>query len=639
MSTARLFSRQPPACESIDRDTVSMRGNKWRASVVLALLLAGSAVFLASRTPRQPPKHTEQIAPLPPIRQSAFRNAGPGASYVGRNSCAACHPDEHESYLATAHSRAFAVVDPNSEPPDGRFRHAPSGRSYEIYRRDAEFRHRESIHTREGEVLVLADLPMRHRIGSGRFSRSYLAARNDFLVESPVTWYAARPGWALSPGYDQHNNGFERPIVRECINCHVGRAEAIEGSIQRFTFHAQSIDCERCHGPGSLHVARRHGGGTDKFPTNDGRPDPSIVNPFKLAREEGEAICAQCHLHGAATVELRGRRRSDFRPGQMLNDYCVHYGFQTPSRDMQVIGHVEQLRLSRCYNASDTLTCITCHDPHSATPAERSAEYYRGKCLSCHGGQDCGLPLARRTTETDGDNCVTCHMPTAPTDIPHFAFTHHRIGMHGQSPSRDEPSTDVSLVPLDDVSHLPQIEQDRCLGLAYLQCSSTSPEYAAVWSDRARKLLEELRADGMIDPEVDAALARLCWRVDAARTEELARSVLQGEQATPESRVTALFTLATTLTDDGRDAEASGYLEELVRLRLYSEDWYLLSVCRLRGGDPAGALEAALWAAELSPRFPQLQEHLAELYVLSGQGPEAAEARRRAARLRECFDR
>ena len=70
------------------------------------------------------------------------------------------------------------------------------------------------------------------------------------------------------------------------------------------------------------------------------------------------------------------------------------------------------------------------------------------------------------------DNCVACHMPQSPTEIPHFAFTHHRIGLHDV----DQPPVDKgieSLVPLVDLSHLPKIEQDRLLGLAYLQLSDT----------------------------------------------------------------------------------------------------------------------------------------------------------------------
>jgi hypothetical protein len=611
-----------------------MHGKQRRATAALALLAAGTAALLFYCLPRRHLPHSDPVAPLPAVRPGAFLNAAPEATYVGLKSCVACHPQEHESYLATGHSRSLRDVDPASEPPGSEFRHATSGRIYEIYRRDREFRHRESVQTPGGEALVLADLPMRYAIGSGRFSRSYLASRNGFLVESPATWYAARPGWDISPGYDRHNNGFERPIVSECINCHVGRAETAGGSIQRFEFHAQAIDCERCHGPGSLHVARWQGERSEQVRNGSGGPDSTIGNPLRLSRADSEAICAQCHLHSAATVELRGRRLSEFRPGQKLGDFCVHYGLQSPSHEMRVVGHVEQLRLSRCYLASDALTCTTCHDPHGAPPAERTADYFRGKCLSCHTEQGCGLPVAVRTMESRGDNCITCHMPTAPTDIPHFAFTHHRIGIHRPEPSRDEAPVAGTLIPLDDVSHLAQIEQDRCLGLAYLQCSSNSPDNEATYRGRAQELLEEVRVRGMLDPEVDAALARLHWRIDADRTMEFAAAVLRHNHATPESRVTALFTLATTLMDQGRAEEAVAHLEELIQLRLYSEDWFLLSVCRLQGGDARAALDAAQRAAEISPQFPQLQEHLADLYLQLGRGPEAAQSRLRAAQLR-----
>jgi predicted CXXCH cytochrome family protein len=576
-----------------------------------------------------------RIDSLPPIAEAAYRNTQSSASFIGVDACRECHPAQHQSWTETAHSRALAIVDAANEPPPGRFTHAPSGRSYEIELAGSELRHRESARAADGTELVLADLPMQYVIGSGRFSRSYLASRDGFLIESPATWYASLGEWRISPGYDRFNPGFERPINGECIGCHAGRAERVDDAVQKFEIPALSIDCERCHGPGSLHAEYRRNPPETATEPDAESGDLTIVNPSRLTRTEREAVCAQCHLHSAATVDLRGRRRADFRPGLRLQDFCVHYGLETPNREMRVVGHMEQMRLSACYRGSDTLTCTTCHDPHRAVATGDSVAYFRNLCLDCHHESSCGLPKEERLAEHADDDCAACHMPKSKTDIPHFAFTHHRIGIH-TSDKEAPPPADSSLVPLDDVSHLPQMDRMRGEGLAYVQAAGTagSPEGAAAFQQRGLKLLEEVRSRGLVDPEVDATLSRLYWRVNPDRAIACAESVLKQPHAAPESRATALFTLATSLLDRQKYAAALPLLEELVTLKLASEDWYWLSVCRQKLGDADGAIAAAQRAAEIAPQFHQLQEHLARLYADQGETAAAKAARQRAAQLK-----
>lgn len=93
--------------------------------------------------------------------------------------------------------------------------------------------------------------------------------------------------------------------------------------------------------------------------------DFTIVNPAHLSRDLAESVCQQCHLRPSAVVPVRGRKLSDFRPGLPLQDFVQAYQLDAPDKPMTVVGHVEQLHLSRCYQASNSLTCVTCHDPHA----------------------------------------------------------------------------------------------------------------------------------------------------------------------------------------------------------------------------------------------------------------------------------
>src|SRR5206468_2420947 len=127
---------------------------------------------------------------------------------------------------------------------------------------------------------------------------------------SPATWYAKK-GWAMSPGYDlEQHSGFQRPVGEACLFCHAGRFETVGGSPNRIAFQEMAISCERCHGPGALHVERH--GPQAKLPDLGQQPDHTIVNPAHLSRSLAEAICQDCHLSGSASILMRGRKFDDF---------------------------------------------------------------------------------------------------------------------------------------------------------------------------------------------------------------------------------------------------------------------------------------------------------------------------------------
>jgi tetratricopeptide (TPR) repeat protein len=101
------------------------------------------------------------------------------------------------------------------------------------------------------------------------------------------------------------------------------------------------------------------------------------------------------------------------------------------------VGHVEQMHHSGCYVGSQgKLGCISCHDPHRKPEAAIKVEFYRQRCLKCHGEADCELPLAVRRERQADDSCFACHMPYAETEIQHAAATDHRIPRSPAAPRR-----------------------------------------------------------------------------------------------------------------------------------------------------------------------------------------------------------
>jgi hypothetical protein len=601
------------------------------AAVIGAVLVVVAFRSLPDGSPRPATQERPAKAsspPLTPIRPTPLRNVNSSARFVGSAACAECHRNQHQTYLQTAHSRALGEVDLAAEPPDASFVHAKSGRTYRSIRRDEMLRHRESLVDRSGQEILAAEFPVRYAIGSGHHSRSYLCEVDGYLVESPLTWYAARPGWGMSPGYDNRGHpSFERIADQGCLYCHAGTVSLVEGNRDRIQLHEATIGCESCHGAGSLHVDSRR-----QTASQAPGEDLTIVHPARLGRAESEAICARCHLRGAATVILRGRKLDDFRPGQRLEDFRIDYVPAESSDVMNVVGHVEQMRASTCYQRSDTLTCTTCHDPHAPPAASERVAYYRNRCNECH-HERCGLPRDERLAKDQRDNCVACHMPQRPTDVPHFAFTHHRIGLHTADLQADQRSATANagqttqLTPLSDVSHLSRFERERGLGLAYLefaerQNSPAARDYCLRHAERILKGVEEAAGD---DVDVLAGLAVIAWqRDDLPRAKSLAEQAASLNARQSRAHANALLILADVQIHQGDRSAASQTLQALTRLRRSSDDWLLLGRNRGALGDLAGAAEAFRRAAAIHPFRPEIHEMLAGTYIRMGDPAAAA---------------
>ncbi len=584
----------------------------WLLIPLLAALLVG--VWLGTRTRPAPPKPREPDDPFPltPTSPSPYLNTRPGVGYVGSEACRKCHEDRHASFRHTGMGRSMAPVDPGREPPDASFDHAPSKRRYQVRRKDGRVWHRELLLTGGPEVL-LAEYPLTHVVGSGRHSLTYAVEADGFLVESPVTWYRSKKAWGMSPGYDTpHQAGFERAVGEGCLTCHAGRADALDGSLHRMRLVEPAIGCERCHGPGQLHV-EQHRGGERSLPARV-KPDITIVNPARLPRELGEAVCQQCHLRSNATIVGRGRALTDFRPGLPREDFFQDYALDVPDASMTVVGHVEQMHLSKCYQGSKTLTCLTCHSPHDEPAEERRVGYYRAICVSCHEKQPCKADPAVRRKASPEDSCIHCHMPAAPTEIPHLAFTHHRIGRHDRGAPKAPAPERQELRPFLPLSRLSEIDRRRSLGLAHLETANRSqaPAERAHHQRRAMELLGAAKRDGLPDGVLEASLARLSFELERDGVGALAQGAMARTGLAGQDRCNALYLLADDLVRQGRHEQAREAVRELTRLRRHSLDWMLLARIEHSLGDLAAEEEALSQVVRINPRQWRVHQRLAE---------------------------
>jgi tetratricopeptide (TPR) repeat protein len=228
-------------------------------------------------------------------------------------------------------------------------------------------------------------------------------------------------------------------------------------------------------------------------------------------------------------------------------------------------------------------------------------------------------------------------MPKTPSDIPHVAATHHRVGIHQSPPAAPaDPAEFLELKPMSDVSKIPKAQQLRNLGLAFLQLSLTqeSPRLA---DETRREALSALRVAQRLLPEDGDLLAGLayCFSVeDSRQTIEFAEQALQRTSLTPRGRIRALFVLSDAYCRLQEPDQALERLEQLVGLRRQGADWFRLAVCRDLTGNHAGALEAALHAAEIMPTDPKFHDLVVEIAEKLGETIRASEHRRLARQLR-----
>ena len=535
------------------------------------------------------------------------------SEYVGSQACRDCHREQFDTYLQTAHSSALTPVNPADEPADGLFDHRLSGRRYRAVRRDGKLWHEESVPGADGAEVLLTSLPVAYRVGSGRFGRTYLCEAQGFLVESPITWYEPRHGWGMSPGYDspQHQS-FERVIPESCLLCHAGQLETNAGSELRMRLVEDAIGCERCHGPGRAHIEQRSAADAGLRVADD-----SIVNPQRLSRRLSEAVCQQCHLQGDIQFRGRGVRVADFRPGEPLEKYRCEFRIRKPGNMMTIVGHFEQLALASCYRQSDSLTCVTCHDPHAPVAPEDKAGHYRSVCLSCHAEPDCKLPLPER--EKSENDCVRCHMPGSETEVPHVAFTHHRIGIHPLHETAHVTGRNEPLIPLSDLTVLSEADRQRALALSwtYLFLRLGPDMHRAQGQELARRV--EVAMGNLPEEAVDAP-------VEVARAEfNLARGDVRGASLSAEralafeelqtgDRVRALVVLANVDFREGRFATARGRYLALTRLRRDPSDWHLLGLVENNCGNIEAAIRALETSSGLDPAAPGPYEALAAIH-------------------------
>ena len=593
----------------------SWLARRWCFALALPLLLGGCW----SKTDLARPPIVGKNGQAESKATAESRPPRPSDDFVGSHVCASCHASISESYSQHPMAQSLAGV-MDAKPLEDYENHTtikpPGNRSYVIERRPDGVFHHEVGETADGIEIYDQSVPIHFAVGSGQRGRSYLTNRDGQLFMSPLTWYSGSQAWDLSPGYrPESHQRFDRQVSDGCLACHAGRMATQAGSPNSYDAHhpflEETIGCERCHGPGASHVARYQ------------KADPDlvdrIVNPAKLDTVRRDAVCNQCHLQGGRRVLRYGREEFDFRPGDRLSDVWIvslEPEKVSPGDAARAVTQSQQMQESACFQKSQRLGCISCHDPHRHPKPEERHAFYDGRCATCHGQSS---PIcAKSPSLREAKSCVECHMPRFSTsDVPHTVQTDHRISRSGPVTKQRgllRPKGEI-VIYHEGAPPLPDWEIQRGRGILASELAQRQADNQR--GSEAIASLRPLQARLPDDTELLNALGTAYLQQqnssEAVKCWELALKLAPNHTA-------ALESLAVFHHQSGNLSEASRHYSRLIEANPWRpENFGRYAHVLGQLGELDAAIAAGEKCAELNPTLAHVHAWLAEIYQRHGQ--------------------
>ncbi|MFN7960507.1 MAG: cytochrome c3 family protein [Thermoanaerobaculia bacterium] len=349
--------------------------------------------------------------------------------YVGRATCAACHPAELAAWQGSHHDLAMQEATAQTVLGDfsGTTFNESAGTS-QFFRRGKDFFVRTAgPGSRVGEFRVAYTFgvePLQQyllELPGGRYQAFSVAWDSRPAAAGGQRWYSLYPAQLLKPGDSLHWTGRDQNWNSMCADCHsTGLDKGYLPAEDRFETRFAEIDvsCEACHGPASGHLAWAEG----KAPASPGRGflralrgsgssawgvDPATGNGRRTSPPSSSAeleTCARCHSR-------RDPITPDAEPGSGLFDayrpVSLEAGLYFPDGQIEdEVFEYGSFVQSKMHGAG--VVCSDCHDPHRLTlRAEGNA-----LCARCHSAERFDSPAHHHhSAGTSAARCTSCHMP------------------------------------------------------------------------------------------------------------------------------------------------------------------------------------------------------------------------------------
>lgn len=313
------------------------------------------------------------------------------ARFVGSESCKKCHSDAYDGWKQT---RMANVIQSPKEHPEAVL---------------ADFTHPEPLRT-----FTLEDVAF---VYGSRWKQRFFTRRGDDYYPLPAQWDVQKKLWLpyhVEPGTDwwvpfYGPTNFDRPTGPTCDGCHSVNYDIATKKVTEW-----NVGCEKCHGPGSIHV---------EHPTR-----ANIVNPETLDPVRANDTCIQCHSQGQPLANPIAGKYYDwpvgFLPGQRLADLWKLEELKPGTTNFlqypDLTAHKNRMQgndfvQSNMYHRQ--IRCFDCHQVHSNENRSNLLQPGNKLCLECHTNENpAGLSgtvpeHTHHAEASTGSQCTACHMP------------------------------------------------------------------------------------------------------------------------------------------------------------------------------------------------------------------------------------
>jgi hypothetical protein len=267
----------------------------------------------------------------------------------------------------------------------------------------------------------LTGKPQEHRVdytlGNRRIQHYLTTLADGKVIVLPPSWDIVRKGWFhnLDIADPDEVEGVQVQIWNKmCYSCHVSQQEKnfdVEKNEYKSAWLDFGTNCERCHGPGSDHVAHYSSATTQK-PVND------IVVQTRLDATRNTMICAQCH-------SFRDTFAKGYTAGADYYNYflpILEYNqprdkdpaYWADGRTRRFSNDAFGLWQSECFLKGGA-TCVACHSSVHEVEIEENPQLRptaNALCTRCHTVIGEAIPAhTHHAAGSAGSSCIECHMP------------------------------------------------------------------------------------------------------------------------------------------------------------------------------------------------------------------------------------
>ncbi|MFC2083781.1 tetratricopeptide repeat protein [Bacteroidota bacterium] len=347
------------------------------------------------------------------------------AEFVGGNSCMECHQLEYDLWKNSHHDLAMDYATDSTVLGDF------NNTTFERFGVVSRFYKKENkfyVYT-EGPEGEMDEFEITHTFGYTPLQQYLVPFENGRFQCLPIAWDTEKNEWFYlpPPGLENEkvdpndwlywtNNGQNwNGMCAECHSTNLMKNYNPVTKVFNTTFSEIDVNCESCHGPGSLHLewaelpemARSYDNNLDL-----------IVKTSGINNKEFVDLCAYCHSRRSSLSHIdytqndlmdliipRVLDENYFPDGQILEEDYVYGSF------IQSKMYDKDVTCSDCHDAHSVKLkfdgndlCAQCHQPDVYDVYDHHFHKYEG---------DMGAPIIyedRRIEVGEGAKCINCHM-------------------------------------------------------------------------------------------------------------------------------------------------------------------------------------------------------------------------------------